>query len=156
MAPTDVADLLLPEVEEVVPDTPLHTAVLSAMDGGALFFRQLVDRTGAVLLDGGAEAPSDADVVAALWDLVWAGLVTNDTIAPLRALVSGPRRGAQAAQLRAARPVRPAARRPPGDAEPDGSADGRRPLVAGHRRASRTRRGGRTPGRRRSWSGTAC
>ena len=30
-------------------------------------------------------------VLAALWDLVWAGLVTNDTLAPLRAL--GPRRG---------------------------------------------------------------
>ena len=29
-------------------------------------------------------------VLAALWDLVWAGLVTNDTLAPLRAL--GPRR----------------------------------------------------------------
>ncbi|MGH3878949.1 MAG: DEAD/DEAH box helicase, partial [Actinophytocola sp.] len=116
VAPTDVADLLLPEVEETVPDTPLHTAVLSAMDGGALFFRQLVDRASAVLLDGGAEAPGDADVVAALWDLVWTGLVTNDTIAPLRALVAG--RGAahkprastprgRYARLRGARPAMP-------------------------------------------------
>jgi ATP-dependent Lhr-like helicase len=122
VAPTDVADLLLPEVEEVVPDTPLHTAVLSAMDGGALFFRQLAERTGATLLDGGAEAPADADVVAALWDLVWAGLVTNDTIAPLRALVSG--RGAahkprgstprgRYARLRGARPAMPSRTGPP-------------------------------------------
>ncbi len=32
-------------------------------------------------------------VLAALWDLVWAGLVTNDTLAPLRAL--GPRRSSR-------------------------------------------------------------
>jgi ATP-dependent Lhr-like helicase len=122
MAPADVADLLLPEVEEVVPDTPLHAAILSAMDGGALFFRQLADRTAATLLDGDAEAPADPDVVAALWDLVWAGLVTNDTIAPLRALVSG--RGAahkprsstprsRYARLRGARPAMPSRTGPP-------------------------------------------
>jgi ATP-dependent Lhr-like helicase len=122
VAPTDVADLLLPEVEEAVPETPLHGAVLSAMDGGALFFRQLAERAGAILLDGGAEAPSDQDVVAALWDLVWSGLVTNDTIAPLRALVSG--RGAahkprsstprgRYARLRGARPAMPSRTGPP-------------------------------------------
>jgi ATP-dependent Lhr-like helicase len=122
VAPSDVADLLLPEVEDAVPDTPLHGAVLSAMDGGALFFRQLAERAGAVLLDGGAEAPSDQDVVAALWDLVWSGLVTNDTIAPLRALVSG--RGAahkargstprgRYARLRGARPAMPSRTGPP-------------------------------------------
>jgi ATP-dependent Lhr-like helicase len=122
VAPTDVADLLLPEVEEAVPETPLHGAVLSAMDGGALFFRQVADRTAAVLLDGGAEAPTDADVVAALWDLVWSGLVTNDTIAPLRALVSGggaahkPRRStprSRYARLRGARPTMPSRSGPP-------------------------------------------
>ncbi|WP_422652968.1 ATP-dependent helicase [Actinophytocola sp.] len=122
LAPTDVADLLLPEVEEAVPETPLHGAVLSAMDGGALFFRQLADRASAMLLDGGAEAPSDADVVAALWDLVWSGLVTNDTIAPLRALVSGrgaahkPRRSTprgRYARLRGARPAMPSRTGPP-------------------------------------------
>ena len=122
VAPTDVADLLLPDVEEAVPETPLHGAVLSAMDGGALFFRQLADRAAAVLLDGGAEAPSDADVIAALWDLVWSGLVTNDTIAPLRALVSGrgaahkPRRSTprgRYARLRGARPTMPSRTGPP-------------------------------------------
>jgi ATP-dependent Lhr-like helicase len=122
VAPTDVADLLLPEVEDAVPDTPLHGAVLSAMDGGALFFRQLAERAGAVLLDGGADAPSDADVVAALWDLVWSGLVTNDTIAPLRALVSGrgaahkPRRSTprgRYARLRGGRPAMPSRTGPP-------------------------------------------
>ncbi len=122
VAPADVADLLLPDVEETVPDTPLHLAVLSALDGGGLFFRQLADRTAATLLDGGAESPADPDVVAALWDLVWAGLVTNDTIAPLRALVSG--RGAahkprsstprgRYARLRGARPAMPSRTGPP-------------------------------------------
>jgi ATP-dependent Lhr-like helicase len=87
-----------------------------------LFFRQVAERAGAVLLDGGAEAPSDADVVAALWDLVWSGLVTNDTIAPLRALVSG--RGAahkqrsstprgRYARLRGGRPAMPSRTGPP-------------------------------------------
>jgi ATP-dependent helicase Lhr and Lhr-like helicase len=122
LAPTDVADLLLPEVEDAVPDSPLHAAVLSALDGGALFFRQLTDRTAAMLLDGGAEAPNDPDVIAALWDLVWAGLVTNDTLAPVRALVSG--RGAahkprsatprgRYARLRTARPTMPSRTGPP-------------------------------------------
>jgi ATP-dependent helicase Lhr and Lhr-like helicase len=122
VAPTDVADLLLPEVEDAVPSSPLHAAIVSAMDGGALFFRQLADRTAAMLLDGGAATPDDADVVAALWDLVWAGLVTNDTLAPLRALVSGrgaahkPRRSTprgRYARLRGTRPAMPSRTGPP-------------------------------------------
>ena len=53
-----------------------------------------------------------ARVLAALWDLVWAGLVTNDTLAPLRAL--GPRRSTQrsrSAARRAAGSGRQGARR---------------------------------------------
>ncbi|WP_433195161.1 ATP-dependent helicase [Nocardia sp. CA-107356] len=48
--------------------------------GGAYFFRQLADATG--LLD-------DTQVAAALWELVWAGVVSGDTFAPVRALLSG-------------------------------------------------------------------
>ncbi|WP_063051807.1 ATP-dependent helicase [Nocardia arthritidis] len=48
--------------------------------GGAYFFRQLSDATG--LLD-------DAAVASALWELVWAGVVSGDTFAPVRALLSG-------------------------------------------------------------------
>ncbi|MEU7634125.1 ATP-dependent helicase [Nocardia sp. NPDC049220] len=48
--------------------------------GGAFFFRQLSDATG--LLD-------DTAIAAALWDLVWAGVVSGDTFAPVRALLSG-------------------------------------------------------------------
>ncbi|RBO85620.1 ATP-dependent Lhr-like helicase [Nocardia puris] len=48
--------------------------------GGAYFFRQLSDATG--VLD-------DTAVAAALWELVWAGVVSGDTFAPVRALLSG-------------------------------------------------------------------
>ncbi|WP_280401913.1 ATP-dependent helicase [Nocardia carnea] len=48
--------------------------------GGAYFFRQLADATG--VLD-------DPRVAEALWDLVWAGLVSGDTFAPVRARLSG-------------------------------------------------------------------
>jgi len=47
---------------------------------GALFFSDLVAATGAF----------PRELLDALWDLVWAGEVTNDTIAPLRAYVRGP------------------------------------------------------------------
>ncbi|HEY0640680.1 MAG TPA: DEAD/DEAH box helicase, partial [Pseudonocardiaceae bacterium] len=76
LAPADVADLLLPRPEELEL-TPLHTALLGALEGGALFFRQLADRAGATLLDGGGGAPDDQAVVDALWDLVWSGRVAG-------------------------------------------------------------------------------
>jgi ATP-dependent Lhr-like helicase len=44
---------------------------------GACFYRELFTASG---------ARSDREVLDALWDLVWAGEVTNDTFAPLRAL----------------------------------------------------------------------
>lgn len=52
--------------------------------GGALFFRQLAD----ALAAAGTQV-SDADLVTALWELVWAGRAGNDTFAPVRALLSG-------------------------------------------------------------------
>jgi ATP-dependent Lhr-like helicase len=88
LAPADVADLLLPDVVDV-PESPLHTAITAALQGGALFFRQLGDRVGAALAEDGEHPPADDALITALWELVWAGLVTNDTLAPLRATVSG-------------------------------------------------------------------
>ena len=74
----DSADLLLPEPLEL-SSTPLHDRVLEALEGGqALFFRQLSDRV---------ESQDDAALQTALWDLVWAGHLTNDTLGPLRALL---------------------------------------------------------------------
>ena len=119
-APSDVAGLLLPDIEDA-PDSPLHRAILSVLDGGALFFRQLGERVGLRLVDEGEVVPDDAAMVAAIWDLVWAGLVTNDTLAPLRSVLSGggahkPRRSAprgRYARLRTARPVMPSRLGPP-------------------------------------------
>jgi ATP-dependent Lhr-like helicase len=102
LTPAESAPLLLPEPAELTM-TPLHGAVLTALGGGGgMFFRMLSDRVAAVL-DG--HPADDADLVAAIWDLAWAGLVTNDTLAPLRAVTTsgttarrpaGPRRAAPA------------------------------------------------------------
>jgi ATP-dependent Lhr-like helicase len=55
-----------------------HQAIRAHLDQrGASFYRELYAAAG-----GGR----DRDVLDALWDLVWAGEVTNDTFAPLRAL----------------------------------------------------------------------
>jgi ATP-dependent Lhr-like helicase len=139
VAPSDVADLLLPEPEPDIADTPVHRAVLAALGwsdlqappvgGGALFFRELADRAGRTLVDGGEAAPADDAVVTAIWDLVWAGLLSNDTLGPLRARLGGGRgaggRGGAAhrtrrsaprgryAQLRAGRPAMPSRSGPP-------------------------------------------
>jgi ATP-dependent Lhr-like helicase len=68
-----------------VRSAPAHhrsAGLLEALaGGGAYFFDALVPRE-ALLGDR-------AEYVAALWDLVWAGLVTGDTFAPVRALASG-------------------------------------------------------------------
>jgi ATP-dependent Lhr-like helicase len=138
LAPADVADLLLPEPEPDVAETPLHGAVLAALGrpdldappvgGGALFFRELADRAGRELVGTGEAAPADDAVVTALWDLVWAGLLTGDTLAPLRARLgrgraaggrSAAHRSRRAAprgryaQLRAGRPAMPSRGGPP-------------------------------------------
>jgi len=105
LAPADGAPLLLPEPAEVSM-TSLHSAVLEALGGGgALFFRMLSDRVGG-LVDG--PVPADAEVADAIWDLVWAGLLTNDTLGPLRVLLGGGQ------QRRAAAPARSVPRPRPG------------------------------------------
>ena len=109
LAPADGAPLLLPEPGEVSM-TPVHSAVLEVLGGGgALFFRMLSDRAGAVLSGQmpAGQLPGDAEIADAIWDLVWAGLLTNDTLAPLRVLLSGQQR-------RTATPARVAPRPRPG------------------------------------------
>ena len=61
----------------------LQRAVLDALGlGGGYFFRQLSDALGAA-----AGSPvDDTALVTALWDLVWDGRITNDTLAPLRTM----------------------------------------------------------------------
>ena len=84
--------------------------------------------------------PTDAEVADAIWDLVWAGLLTNDTLGPLRVLLGGgqPRRAAAPAggplpRPRPGRVRRPVRLRPAVHADPDRAADGQRPLVAAAR-----------------------
>ncbi|MGB8382350.1 MAG: ATP-dependent helicase, partial [Dermatophilaceae bacterium] len=66
---------------------PTHEAVLAALgSGGAYFFRTLAE------VVTRATGPLDDTVLAdTLWDLLWAGLVTNDTLSPLRAYLAGGR-----------------------------------------------------------------
>ncbi|EEP74071.1 ATP-dependent DNA helicase [Micromonospora sp. ATCC 39149] len=81
LAYADAAPLLLPPPDDALTRTPMHDAVLDALgDGQALFFRSLADRVGSA---------DDAALAAAIWDLVWAGHLTNDTLAPLRAALGG-------------------------------------------------------------------
>ncbi len=53
---------------------------------GASFYRDLLGAGATAARDVGRSVPAQRDVLDALWDLVWSGLVTNDTFAPLRAL----------------------------------------------------------------------
>ncbi|MCO8270978.1 ATP-dependent helicase [Actinoplanes sp. TRM 88003] len=81
LAYADSAPLLLPPADDEFAATPLHQSVLDALsDGQALFFRALSDRVGST---------DDTALAAVVWDLVWAGHLTNDTLAPLRALLGG-------------------------------------------------------------------
>jgi ATP-dependent helicase Lhr and Lhr-like helicase len=89
LAPATAAPLLLPEPAEITM-TPVHEAVLDVLaGGGALFFRGIADRVATGLADQNSKAlaANDRDVASAIWDLVWAGRLTNDTLAPLRTVL---------------------------------------------------------------------
>lgn len=63
-----------------VPEGPIHTAVLEHLrTRGASFLTELL---------GLVPDATSTETLGALWDLVWAGLVTNDTFQPLRSLRS--------------------------------------------------------------------
>jgi ATP-dependent Lhr-like helicase len=78
----DQLSLLAPAIEwPEPPQGDIHVALRLALETrGAVFFSQL---------RAAAPQATDAEVLAALWDLVWAGEVTNDTFAPLRAMIAG-------------------------------------------------------------------
>ena len=136
LAYADTAPLLLPPPDDELALTPLHQSVLDALgDGQALFFRSLSDRVGAT---------DDTALAAAVWDLVWAGHLTNDTFAPLRALLGGSgahRAKAAPARTRYRRPGRPTMPCPQRPAR-----DGR-PLVPAARPRPRPDPARRRPGR---------
>jgi ATP-dependent Lhr-like helicase len=63
-------------VEDGRPDGPVHDALRARLGAaGASFWPDLVAAAGTA---------DDSIVLTALWDLVWAGEVTNDTFGPLR------------------------------------------------------------------------
>jgi ATP-dependent Lhr-like helicase len=74
--------LLPPSVQPAEPPRPREAAILATLArGGALFFAQLHEAIG----DG-----YPGETVDALWNLVWRGLVTNDTLHALRAYTAKP------------------------------------------------------------------
>ena len=111
----DQAALLVPAAEPC--DGGVHDALRNRLrDRGASFWPDLVAASQA------ASLPYDTEtVLAALWDLVWSGEVTNDSLAPLRARITKQRSGGT--------------RRPP-------SRAGRVPPRAGRSRRGRLRLGG--------------
>ena len=86
-----------PELWEALqaPGTLEH-AIYEALAHGGLFVPALRERV-AQLMSAAAPAgqvvtfPDTAEISAALWRLVWAGAVTNDSFAPVRAMLAGVR-----------------------------------------------------------------
>jgi ATP-dependent Lhr-like helicase len=76
--PADTAPLSL-AAPTAIELTAAHHAILDTLaGGGAFFFRQLA-QTGI----------AEQELKAALWELIWAGSVTGDTFAPVRAMLGG-------------------------------------------------------------------
>jgi len=61
----------------------LASALLESLDGGGAFFFSA--------LRAAHPSASEADVTAALWELVWSGRVSGDTFAPIRGLLASGR-----------------------------------------------------------------
>ena len=67
---------LLVDLGEDLPTGPIAEALYERLGQGAAFWPDLLAAT---------DHAADVEVLAALYDLVWSGHVTNDTFAPLRA-----------------------------------------------------------------------
>src|ERR1700742_2872174 len=99
--PAESAPLTLaPPTEIEFTDT--HRAIMATLGGsGAYFFRQLADNDSERFKQAAKQA---------LWELIWAGWITGDTFAPVRAMLfGGP--GSRKRSAPAHRPGR--SRRPP-------------------------------------------
>lgn len=90
----ETAPLTLPVPAEI-EFTDTRRAIMETLGhGGAYFFRQLTDDA------------AESELKSALWELIWAGWVTGDTFAPVRAMLSGPRRSGTPAHRQRQRPPR--------------------------------------------------
>ena len=86
-----IAELLPPPIASAGSFTPREEAILAELTrGGAMFFAQLHDAIG-----GGYPG----ETVDALWNLVWRGLITNDTLHALRAYIEKPETSRSAKRL---------------------------------------------------------
>ena len=75
----DTLRLVAPPPPETPPQGPVHDAIRGHLTKrGASFWPELL---------AAASVPDERMVLSALWDLVWAGEITNDTIAPMRAFL---------------------------------------------------------------------
>ncbi|MGE0881846.1 MAG: DEAD/DEAH box helicase, partial [Acidimicrobiia bacterium] len=87
---------LLAETSLEAPTGALHDALRSHLAArGASFWADL---------RAAAPTATDTELLGALWDLVWAGEVTNDSLAPLRAHVHAKARRTAPPSAKAARP----------------------------------------------------
>jgi ATP-dependent Lhr-like helicase len=104
----DHARALAPEPQELPDRSPVHDAIVAHLEqAGASFLVAIEQAVAARLPRASAAASLDrlaapdrparlGSVAAALWDLVWAGAITNDTFAPLRSLAAPAGRRASA------------------------------------------------------------
>jgi ATP-dependent Lhr-like helicase len=76
----ETAPLTLPEPGDHETTTLEREILASLAGGGAFFFRQLAATVGST---------DDRELLAALWELVWGGMISNDTLAPLRSYLGG-------------------------------------------------------------------
>jgi len=110
LTPGDVDPVPVATTDEPAAGSPAARLLQGLRGSGAFLFAQLRELIPEV---------EDATVVEALWDLTWSGLVSNDTFAPVRAMLRGggahrtrrtpPRARAHRGLRRPARPVLPPA-----------------------------------------------
>ncbi len=89
LAPAELAPLLLRAEDTAdTADGAIERVIRDVLTGDqALFFRAIAERVAA-----GQPTAGDEEITAAVWGLVWAGALTNDTLAPVRTLLgAGPR-----------------------------------------------------------------
>lgn len=92
---TEREPLLATPVLDALPSGPLHTKLRELFERrGAVFFAEIARTVGGY----------PGDVLEALWDLVWSGELTNDSLEPLRSLARESGRSREGRRARARRP----------------------------------------------------
>ncbi|HET7501847.1 MAG TPA: DEAD/DEAH box helicase [Kofleriaceae bacterium] len=95
----DRALALAPPAQPVAHPSAVHDAIVAHLTASGASFLVAIEQAvagavtraeahaGEIPAGASVRGASHAPIVAALWDLVWAGVVTNDTFAPLRSIV---------------------------------------------------------------------